>query len=238
MSSVGLWQAPGGGGASLIVSLERDPMSFDRLAPHYGWMETLLAARKLQRCRTAFLSRTLEARNVLILGEGNGRFLAECRQRLKSARITCIDASSGMLDQSRKRLSRLGLSVDRVDFMRADVLQWAAPQRVFDLIVTHFFLDCFRADQLPRLVSVLAEAARPGAAWLIADFQVPDAGFGRWRALLIHRVMYVFFRWAAALPARRLTSPDPFFRSCGFVLRERQISDWGLLRSDFWERIT
>src|SRR5439155_22241467 len=30
-------------------------MSFDTLAPHYRWMEFILAGKKLQRCRTAFL---------------------------------------------------------------------------------------------------------------------------------------------------------------------------------------
>ena len=29
--------------------------SFDLLAPHYRWMEFVLAGRKLQECRTVFL---------------------------------------------------------------------------------------------------------------------------------------------------------------------------------------
>src|SRR5882762_1835947 len=50
---------------------------FDRLAPHYYWMECVLAGRTLQRCRTAFLEQTRDATAALLIGEGNGRFLAE-----------------------------------------------------------------------------------------------------------------------------------------------------------------
>ena len=46
-------------------------MSFDLLAPHYRWMEFILAGEKLQRCRTAFLDELPAARNILLVGEEN-----------------------------------------------------------------------------------------------------------------------------------------------------------------------
>ena len=54
-------------------------MSFDVLAPHYRWMELVCAGEKLQGCRTAQLAHVLAARHILILGEGNGRFLVLMR---------------------------------------------------------------------------------------------------------------------------------------------------------------
>src|SRR5262245_15665357 len=151
-------------------------MSFDVLAPHYRWMEFVLAGEKLQRCRTAFLDQISPPRDVLILGQGVGRFLVECRRQWPSAQITCLDSSSRMLDVARGRLRRAGLRDERVAFLHADVLTWSAPKDAADLIVTHFFLDCFRPDQLEQIVTQLAQAARPGASWLLADFQLPAAG--------------------------------------------------------------
>jgi ubiquinone/menaquinone biosynthesis C-methylase UbiE len=211
-------------------------MSFDRLAPHYRWMEFVLAGNKLQRCRTAFLSHICKARNVLILGEGNGRFLVECKTVLETARITCLDASARMLELARRRLESSRVSLHEIEFVLADALTWVPPKRSFDLIVTHFFLDCFRSDQLERLLSTLASACSAHANWLIADFQIPYQGLRRRRAEIIHRMMYGFFRAAAALPARQWTAPDPFLRAHGFRLRQRLLSDWGLLASDLWER--
>jgi ubiquinone/menaquinone biosynthesis C-methylase UbiE len=210
-------------------------MSFDALAPHYGWMEFVLAGGKLQRCRTAFLDRATCARNVLILGEGHGRFLVECRRRLPTARITCVDASQRMLAVARARLHQSGLTAESVTFIQSDVLSWNGPEAEMDLLVTHFFLDCFRADQLQHIVAKLARAARPGARWLLADFQLPAAGLSRLRARLILKTMYAFFRVATRLPASRLTPPDANLQRGGFVLRDRRESEWGLLRSDYWE---
>jgi ubiquinone/menaquinone biosynthesis C-methylase UbiE len=211
-------------------------MSFDSLAPHYRWMEWLLAGKKLQRCRTAFLPRVGQAQNILILGEGHGRFLEECRRVLAGARITCLDASGVMLAVARRRLQRLGLTSEGVEFIHANALAWKPPRGTYDLIVTHFFLDCFRSDQLQEMVARLALAAKPRAAWLIADFAVPAEGPGRYRALVIHRLMYAFFRLATRIPARVLTPVDDFLRAHQFELGMRISSEWGLLQTDLWER--
>jgi ubiquinone/menaquinone biosynthesis C-methylase UbiE len=211
-------------------------MSFDTLAPHYRWMEFVLAGEKLQRCRTAFLDRISAPERILIWGEGNGRFVVECRRMWRDARIVCADASETMLALANERVERFGLDASRIDFLRADVLEWSPMKKAFDLVVTHFFLDCFRAEQLRQIVGKLAFAARPNASWLLADFQTPLSGIQRWRGKFILKVMYLFFRVATRLPARSLTSPDHYLTSNQFFLRERRVSEWGLLHSDLWQR--
>jgi ubiquinone/menaquinone biosynthesis C-methylase UbiE len=210
-------------------------MSFDVLAPHYRWMEWVSAGDLLQRCRMAHLARVPAAQNILILGEGNGRFLLECRRQFPRAAITVMDASACMLELARKRLTRHGVKNDRIDFIRADALTWKPPAQAFDLIVTHFFLDCFRPDQLEELVSKLARAAAPNAHWLLADFQAAPAGWRRQRSRAILWLMYRFFIAATRLPARSLTSPDNLLEKNGFYLHAREIYDWELLHSDCWQ---
>ncbi len=211
-------------------------MSFDVLAPHYGWMELALAGEKLQRCRTAFLDEVRSARNILLAGEGHGRCLVECCRRFSNARILCVDASAGMLARARARLAAAGGAAGRAEFICADILDWPAPARAFDLIATNFFLDCFRAEQLERLIARLAQAAAPGANWLVADFQIAPAGLKRVRSRLIVAAMYVFFGAVTRLPSRRLTAPDPWLQRAGFVLHRRREAEWGLLRCDWWRR--
>jgi ubiquinone/menaquinone biosynthesis C-methylase UbiE len=211
-------------------------MSFDLLAPHYRWMEFLLAGEKLQHCRIAFLDQASAAQNILIFGEGHGRFLVECRRRLPAAQITCVDSSERMLASAAARLKQAGLSVERVAFIHADVLSWNPIEASADLIVTHFFLDCFRADQLEFLIGKLSRAARREAIWLLADFQTPPHGLARFRAKVILKAMYAFFRAATQLPAHRLTPPDACLRRQGFQLVSRKETDWGLLHSDLWKR--
>jgi ubiquinone/menaquinone biosynthesis C-methylase UbiE len=209
---------------------------FDLLAPHYRWMEFLLAGSKLQRCRTAFLPAVPAPRQILLLGEGNGRFLTELLRLHPRAQITCLDASDKMLARARARLKRKGFDTTDVTFIHADVLDWfPASGAQFDLIVSHYFLDCFRADQLDQFLPRLAGLAAPGAHWLIADFHEPKTGWFAWRARIILRSMYLFFQNFTRLPAGGLTPVDPLLARHGFTLRERHLSEWGLLHTDLWQ---
>jgi ubiquinone/menaquinone biosynthesis C-methylase UbiE len=211
-------------------------MSFDVLAPHYRWMEFVSAGEKLQRCRSAFLERVADAKRILILGDGNGRFLLECRRRLPQAKITSVDASARMLSLAQRRLVKNNVDPGRIDFVCTDALTWTPSERDFDLIVTHFFLDCFRREQLEALIAKLARAAAPGASWLLADFQTAPAGLSRHRSRVILWMLYRFFRVATRLPATSLTPPDAFLQQYGFALRKRRVYDWGLLHSDWWQQ--
>ena len=141
-----------------------------------------------------------------------------------------------MLALARNRVHRFGLRLDGIDFLHADALSWHPPERAFDLIVTHFFLDCFQPEQLRSLIERLAVAAMPTATWLVADFQIPHCGLAQYRARFIHRIMYAFFRCTTALPACTLTVPDPVLEANNFALSERHVSEWGLLHTDRWAR--
>lgn len=209
-------------------------MNFDPLAPYYRWMETCLAGGTMHRCRTAFLDQIPPPQNILLPGEGHGRTLAECLRRFPEAQITCVDASAGMIRQARAQLERLRLSTQRVQFIHADILNWSPPRQTFDLIITNFFLDCFRPDQLATMIPRLAAAATPEANWLVADFQVASGGLARLRSRLILGLLYGFFRATTSLSARSLTPPDGLLQAAGFTLQERVVQDLALLHSDWW----
>ena len=212
-------------------------MSFDLLAPVYRWMEFICAGDKLQRCRVAFLDEVPAPRRILILGEGHGRSVVECLRRFPAAEIICVEASAGMIAQARGNIERHGLEEDRVTFIHADVLTWEPPTTSFDLIITHYFLDCFRADQLNSLVPKIAHLATDDANWMIADFQIAASGWRRWRTQIILWLLYTFFRVATRLPATELAPTDALLTQAGFVLHRRVDMEWGLLKSEWWQRV-
>ena len=211
-------------------------MSFDSLAPHYRWMEWMLAGRKLQRCRTAFLRGVPQPRHALLLGEGNGRFLEEFLIAHPGARVTCVDASVAMIRRARARLRARGVDLAAVEFIHADALTWTPSPGAYDLVVTHFFFDCFRRDQIEHLLEILGPALTSDAQWLLADFRVPASGFARWRARWIVRSMYFFFRQVIDLPSSSLIPAEEFLVPRGYALRERRLAEWGLLHTDWWTR--
>jgi ubiquinone/menaquinone biosynthesis C-methylase UbiE len=211
-------------------------MSFDALAPYYRWMELILAGRKLHRCRTAFLDQIPRPKRILLLGEGHGRSLAEFCRRFPEAQITCVDASEPMLTQARRRLARHRLPATRVEFLRADVLHWLPPAGAYDLVATHFFLDCFRPGQLEQITPEIAASLQPQGVWLLADFQAPAGGWRGIRSRWILWMLYAFFRIATRLPAQTLTRPDSLMTQTGLALHRRITLDWGLLHTDWWQK--
>ncbi len=212
-------------------------MSFDLLAPHYRWMERLCAGEKLQRCRTAFLNAIPAPEHALVYGEGNGRFLAALCRRFPMTQVTVVEASAVMITLAQARLRRAGLENAAVTFVHADALEWQPPAAHFDLIVTCFFFDCFREDQLRCLIPRIAGAAQKQAHWLVADFKIADSGWRRLRSRMIVSFLYAFFRRVTRLPARSLVLPEPFLCAAGFTRVQRVEHDQGLLFSGCWSRV-
>jgi hypothetical protein len=228
-------------GLSLVESprdtiLSRDAMNFDRLAAHYHWLEKLFAGGLMQRCRTTFLARTKNCRRALLVGEGTGKFLVELLRCNPQIQVTCVEHCEGMIEQTRQRVTRERLNSARVQFKQMDALDLTTPSEKFDLLVTNFFLDCFRAEQLQKLVPLLAESTTTEAVWLLADFRVPESGWRRWRAKIILATLYTFFKLATSLSANWLTPPDKFLMNAGFNLVDRRFASFGFAHSDFWQR--
>lgn len=209
-------------------------MSFNSLAPYYYGMELILAGRVLQRCRTTFLAETLNSRSALLLGEGPGLFLAELLRANRRVEVTCVERSFRMIEEARGRLSESELA--RVRFVQTDALMWLPPRDKFDLVVTHFFLDCFQPEELAVLVAKIATSATADARWLLSDFREPESGWRRWRGRALLALMYAFFRRATALSASRLTPRDEFLAEGGFRLASRLLANYGLAHSDLWQR--
>jgi ubiquinone/menaquinone biosynthesis C-methylase UbiE len=207
-------------------------VNFDRLAPHYDWLEAFTAGNRLQRARVAWLEMLAGRPRILSVGEGHGRFAAAAAARFPAARLTCVEGSPRMLELARRRT---GPAATRVEWICTDLFAWS-PAEEYDAIVTCFFLDCFPPDQLARAIAKLAGCASAGAIWLVVDFAVPASGLARWRAQAVHALMYGFFRVAGQLPARRLAPPDSLLLQHGFHLAGRQEFDWGLIRADLWRR--
>jgi hypothetical protein len=204
-------------------------VNFDRLAPHYRWLEKLTMGRALHQCRVAWLDSVSAARDVLIVGEGDGRFLSECGRRLPGARLTVVDGSVAMLTRAQQRWPG-------AEFIHAELPAWKPPEGRFDLIVTHFFLDCFPPEDLREVVASLGDAAQGKAQWLLADFREPERGFARMRARVLLTAAYGFFRLSAGLRAKCLTPPDPLLSANGFHRVERTLYHGGVLHSDVWQR--
>lgn len=143
-------------------------MSFDTLAPWYRTLEWIAFGDDLQRCRVACLGEIAAPRHALIVGEGDGRFLCELLRLHPGVEVDCIDASRHMLQLARKRIEReLPDRAEYVRFLHQDITSWASPEHLYDLLVTHFILDCFSEVALTGIIKKLEwRDSAPAAGWL------------------------------------------------------------------------
>jgi ubiquinone/menaquinone biosynthesis C-methylase UbiE len=211
-------------------------VSFDRLARPYRLLETLAFGNALQRARTFWIDKIPSPKRALIVGEGNGRFLCELLCTHPKIDIDCVDASERMLDLARTRVRETCIEFqERVRFFHEDVLTWS-PSASYDLLVTHFFLDCFPPEEVKQIVQKLGYAAASDAIWLIADFAIPSSQVGGMHARLWLRGMYSFFQITAGIKVKQLVDPTSCLCEMGFARTASQVFRAGMLKSHVYQR--
>jgi ubiquinone/menaquinone biosynthesis C-methylase UbiE len=206
--------------------------NFDRIARLYCALEYLTLGYSLERARLHFLPRLLTARNALVLGDGDGRFLSQLLAANPSLRATAVDTSAVMLDLLSKRCAPY---TDRLQIKHADALTWTAlDNEPYDLVVTHFFLDCLTQPQLNSLVQRVKPMLAPGANWLISDFHVPDNAL-RTPARLFIGSLYLAFRVLTGLRTIRLPVHETPLVQSGFPCIARATFRNDLLIAELWQ---
>jgi ubiquinone/menaquinone biosynthesis C-methylase UbiE len=209
--------------------------NFDSLARPYRWMERLSFGGALARARVAHVDTLSSCRQVLLLGDGDGRFLARALAVAPSAEFHSIDASATMLALACARLSPADRA--RVTVEHADALEAPLAAARYDAVVTLFFLDCFTPAETTRLVERVARAATPNAIWLFADFAIPARGIRRAAARVLTGGLYWFFRWRTGISATHLPDAEHEIARHGFAPAAVRAFAFGLLRSVRFVRV-
>jgi ubiquinone/menaquinone biosynthesis C-methylase UbiE len=209
---------------------------FDGLARVYRTLEFLAFGSDLERARFCFLDRLRDCREILLLGEGDGRCLARLVRTAPWARIHCIDGSAAMLARAAARLSGTE-AASRVTFEQADVLTKAFPTARYDAVTTLFVLDCFSSGQTAAIVNGVRASLRDGARWLFVDFAEPPRGLPRATARAWLTLLYAFFRWQTGLSATSLPPSEAILRQAGFDPVAQRDFRRGFVRSVLFTRL-
>jgi SAM-dependent methyltransferase len=209
-------------------------MNADRIAGSYRWLEYLAFGRALEHARFCFLTHAAAARRVLILGEGDGRFLARLLGSNRRASVAVVETSARMIDLARQRVP-LG-ERSRVEFHQIDAVADALPEGPFDLAVTHFFLDILGCRDAEAVILKVNAALAPGADWLVSEFQEPASGVRRLHARLWLRAMYGFFSATTGLRVSKLPPYRDLLTRSGLGEIDYCERRLGLIRSQVWRK--
>lgn len=225
----------------------RAAANFNRLARIYRALEFVAFGRDLERVRFAHVDALRDCESILLLGDGDGRFLARLLATSRAHLIHSIDASAAMLARAASRVG--GPDRNRVVFTCADALTYdfaalppgaraGADSRppAYDGIVTLFFLDCFNTRDVEQLIGRIVPHATTGATWLFGDFVVPARGWQRWRARVWLTFLYAFFGLETGLGIRTLPDSEGALTRAGLQPQSSATFQHGLLRATRYRR--
>lgn len=213
------------------------PRSFDRIARPYRWLEYLSFGPMLERCRFYRIPQLapeyFPGRRVLVIGDGDGRFLARLLAANPRLHADAVDQSPAMLRLLQARVTAIG-AADRVRLHCGDALAFAPPRgQPYDALITHFFLDCLSTADVQRLAESIRSALDPRAVWIISEFAIPN-GPAALPAKALVAALYAAFHFITGLRTRTLPDYAAALSRAGFILDHRQRFLGGLLVSDLW----
>ena len=141
-----------------------------------------------------------------------------------------------MLHLLRKRCHALALNSKlRLQTYREDALSYLARPAGddYDLVATHFFLDCLTQTEVDALAAALATKLAPEARWLISDFRIPQ-GPMRLPARALVGFLYLAFRILTGLRTNRLPDHAAALTRRGFTRTDHHSSLFGILTTELW----
>ena len=221
-------------------------MTYDTLAPVYETLETFTLGRALQWARCAALEtwQGHPPESVLVLGDGDGRFLEQAFRAWPETVFVCIEQSERMQALAKQRIlavarsspsdghamvtecllsqsHSMGTPGDQFQFIHGEVREGLASlgEAEFEVIVSHFFLDCFTDGSLQRLIPDIAARLRQGGHWYISEFT--DRTW--WQRCLLWG-MYRFFRLTTETEAGTFPNYAEILNEQG--LRANRLGSW------------
>jgi SAM-dependent methyltransferase len=217
--------------------------NFNRIAGIYKWMELFSFGPWLALTRRTFIGKLGHCRRALVLGDGDGRFSAMLLRTKPALQLHAVDGSEAMLRALRGRARS---NEGRLQTEMADIREWRPPagsgaglsllesSARYDLVVSHFFLDCLSDREVEALAARIHGAILPGAIWVVSEFAVPSGLFGRWVARPVVAGLYLSFGFLTGLTVRSLPDHAAALRGAGFSLIERRTRLGGLLVAELW----
>ncbi len=197
-------------------------------------MEYLSFGRLLERCRFAQLPLADEPRRALVLGDGDGRFLARLLVEHPYLEADVVDLAPAMMCLAEERVRHAGAQA-RVRLHVADARTYIpADDRIYDLVTSHFFLDCLSEGELDSLLHNIAPNLAPNTVFLYSDFAIPDGEPLRSIARVLVSALYLAFRVLTSLSVRELPNHAACLHRAGFRRESTRPSLGGILLSERW----
>lgn len=208
-------------------------MNFDFIARHYNWIEKIIFRSDLEKFRCMNIELIKDAKSILLLGDGDGRFLEQVSKIGTEAKIVSVDSSAKMINLSQIKVKPSHLNVE----FYCSKIENFKPSKSFnpDLIIAHFFLDCFTHDEALLILDRISQWASVDAKFIISDFSITkNMSFHRVYQKTLTSIMISFFCLFCGISARILPNIPKIMTSSGWNCLSQKRSKHGFINSWIW----
>lgn len=206
-------------------------VDYSLVAKPYALLERCVFGGKLQEVRVAHLGRLVdllrdvEFPRVLVVGDGDGRFLQALLAAVSDVRVDYVDCSQGMLGVAKSRVA----NDCRVRWFCSALEDFE--EAGYTAVSLHFLLDCYGPGERGMVVSRLMSKLDARACILVSDFDPSAAGARPW----LLKLMQYFFSLSARYPIVKVEKDDAAFIREGAVLLDEKQWDSGWIYSQIWK---
>ena len=204
---------------------------FDLVAPLYPLLERCVFGSRLDRARQAFFDAIVQADRILLVGEGNGRFLTSLLAHKGIGSIKVVEKSTVMVRLAKDRIRKLEEVPFDLEFIEADVREYN-PANKFDCVVTHFLLDLFNPPAQQSVTHRIAELTTASGTWINVDF-LPARTL---RGSVLMCLQYTFFHIVSQIEARRCFDESTAAAAAGWTIAETVSYLGGLVVAKRWQK--
>jgi demethylmenaquinone methyltransferase / 2-methoxy-6-polyprenyl-1,4-benzoquinol methylase len=176
---------------------------FDRIAPRYDLLNRLLSLGTdlSWRRRALHLARLGDGGRALDVGTGTGDFaLALLARSPRSATVTGVDISPGMLEIAERRAAKLGIAA-RYERLIASAESLPFADGAFDVAMAGFVIR--NVGDIPRGLGEMRRVLRPGGRAVILDLHTP-------RNPTVRRLYRTYSYFSPRLAAALGSDPDAY----------------------------
>lgn len=184
------------------------------VASCYALLAQLYSGGAIGCCHRWAVEQIPAGARALFVGPGPGGDVEQAARA--GVQVTAIDRCAAMVQASRRRLQRSGLT-QHVSLHHGDVRDLPVTAD-YDVVVAQFVLNVFDQETLPHVVRALTSHLRPQGVLLVGDFAQPSSGL---QAAYHDLPMHLFSRLGvnAVHPAHDLLT---VLSGAGLVLKQRR----------------
>lgn len=218
------------------MNRQRMSIGYDSLSSVYDALARLVYGNALRRAQTCFLNHLPPQSEVLVLGGGSGWFLEKLLVTAYPKYVMYVELSGKMLERARARIKRnCPEMLSRVDFVlgSADRIE---DELAYDAVMAHCLLDMFDGLQLRSIVGRMRNSLRLGGFVYFSDFRYATSWPMSWVSKALIWMMYRFFRWWCAIPAKQLPKFGQAFDGAGLKLAAQRHFHGGMIQAQVWRR--